>query len=202
MHVGSLDANGNKTAPSKTKAMYFPTLPKEPDELATAKADLVFRDNNEFFIPFMDCFKYLGCCIHESLRDDIEIDYHLQQATQQAAALQNFWNSTVDLHTKRQMFLAIPVNTAFYGCESWTLTANLCRKISSFFHRMIRRVLGINMFHVQEFHIRIEHIQNCLSVPDPFNIVHHHQFNQLGKFARLPDNCLPRRLLASWVHGE
>jgi hypothetical protein len=51
------------TAPSKTKAMYFPALPKEPDELATAKDDLISGDNNEFFIPFIDCFKYLGCRI-------------------------------------------------------------------------------------------------------------------------------------------
>jgi hypothetical protein len=135
VHVGSLDADGNKTAPLETKAMYFPALPKEPDELATAKADLIFGDNNEFFIPFTDCFKYLvSCCIHESLRDNVEIDYHLslQQATQQDTALQIFWNLTADLHTKQQMLLAIPVNTAFYGCKSWTLTTDLCRKISSF----------------------------------------------------------------------
>jgi hypothetical protein len=43
--------------------MYFPALPKEPDELATAKDDLISGDNNEFFIPFIDCFKYLGCRI-------------------------------------------------------------------------------------------------------------------------------------------
>jgi hypothetical protein len=57
---------------------YFPALPKEPDELATAKDDLISGDNNEFFIPFTDCFKYLGYRIHESLLDHVEIDYHLQ----------------------------------------------------------------------------------------------------------------------------
>ena len=102
-----------------------PKLKQCTAELDAAKADLVFGDKNELYIPFTDCFKYLGSCIHESLCDDVEIDYRLQQATQQATALQNFWNLTVDPHTKRQMFLAIPVNTAFYGCESWTLTANL-----------------------------------------------------------------------------
>ena len=57
MHVGSLDANGNKTALSKTDAMYLPALPKETAELDATKADLVFGGNNEFYIPFMDCFK-------------------------------------------------------------------------------------------------------------------------------------------------
>ncbi len=84
------------------------------------------------------------------------------------------------------MFLAIPVNTVIYGCESWTLTTDLWRKNSSFSHRMIHWVLGINMFHVQEFHIQNEHIWNCLSVPDPLDIVRYHQFNQLGKFALPP----------------
>ena len=198
MHVGSLNPDGSRTQ-SKTEAMYFPATPKTPTELATAKADLIFGSNNKFYIPFTACFKYLGCCIHESLRDDEEILHHLQVATQQAAALQNFWHSSADIKTKWQIFLAIPVNTALYGCESWTLTADLSAKISAFFHRTICRILGITMHHVHEFHIRNEHICNRLSVPDPLDIVHHRQFNQIGKFACLPDHRIPRQFLTSWV---
>ena len=38
--------------------------------------------------------------IHKSLCNDIKITHHLKQASQQAAALQNFWNSSADLQTK------------------------------------------------------------------------------------------------------
>ena len=59
MHIGSLDANGNCTMSSKTEAMYFLVTPKTPAELDVIKTDLIFGDNNKFYIPFMDCF---GCC--------------------------------------------------------------------------------------------------------------------------------------------
>jgi len=56
------------------------------------------------------------------------------------------------------------------------------------------------MYHVEKFHIRNEHVRNCVSVPDVLDIVCRRQFNQLGKFARLPEHRLPRRLLAAWIH--
>jgi hypothetical protein len=201
MHVGTCDENGVHLTSSKTEeAMYFPATPRTPAELQAAKTDLVFGPNNEYYIPFTDCFKYLGCRIHENLTDDVELSHRLTQASNQAAALQNFWRSSADLATKRQIFLAIPVNTALYGCESWTLTTHHQRKLTSFYHKGIRRILHINMHHVEDFHIRNEHVRNNLSVPDILDIVRRRQFNQLGKFARLPSHRLQRRLLAAWVH--
>ncbi len=35
-----------------------------------------------------------------------------------------FRNKAIDMATKRQTFLAIPVNTVLFGCESWALKAD------------------------------------------------------------------------------
>lgn len=198
MHVGEITPDGARTV-SKTEVMYFPASPKSPEELSSAKADIVFGHNNQFYLPFADTFKYLGCRIHETLTDEVEITHRLKQAANQAAALGNFFRSTADLHTKRLIFLAIPVNTALYGCESWTLTAALRRSITGFYHKAARRVLGINMHHVEQFHIRNEHVRSRLSIDDPLDIVRRRQFNQLGKFARLPEHRVPRKFIAAWI---
>ena len=180
--------------------MFFPGSPKTETELQRAKSDLIFgNQNHQLYIPFDKTFKCLGCRIAESLNDEVEISHRLTQASNQVAALKNFWNSSVDLQTKRQIFLAIPVNTALCGCESWTLTTQLRTKVNSFYHKAIRQVLGINMHHAEQFHIRNKHIRNRLLVPDPLDIIRRRQFNQLGKFARLPDDRLPRKLLTAWI---
>jgi hypothetical protein len=128
----------------------------------------------------------LGSRITTDLKDIADINNRLRQAKGQVAALGTFFRTNADTWSKRLMFLAIPTNTALYGAESWTLTAELVRRrISAFYHTSIRRILGINMHHVEEYRIRNEHIRNHFSVPDPLDLIRKRQFNLLGKFARL-----------------
>jgi hypothetical protein len=199
MHVGNLNPDGTHKTDSKTEALFIPARRMSPDAYEEATKDLIFGDNNEFYVPFTDTFKYLGAYIHKSLKDDKEIEHRLKQASNQVGALGNFFRSSADLKTKRQIFLAIPVNTALYGCESWALTEEHRKRITGFYHKAARRILGINMFHVEEFHIRNEHVRNRLSVPNPLDIIRRRQFNQLGKFARLPEHRAPRQFIAAWV---
>jgi len=42
------------------------------------------------------------------------------------------------------------VNTALNGCKSWTLTASLQCRITAFYHKAIRKILGITMYHVKD----------------------------------------------------
>jgi hypothetical protein len=111
-----------------------------------------------------------------------DINNQLRQAKGQAAALGTFFHSTANTWSKRLIFLAIPVNTALYGAESWTLNVELRQQISSFYHTTICRIIGINMHHVAEYQIKNEHIHNYFSVPDPIDIIRKRQFNLLGKF--------------------
>jgi hypothetical protein len=199
MHVGEMNPDGTHKTTSKTEALYIPAKRLSNAEYKERTKDLIFGENDAFYVPFTDTFKYLGCQIDKSLADDKEIKHRLQQASNQVGALGNFFRSSADLKTKRQIFLAIPVNTAFYGCESWSLTADLRRRITGFYHKAARRIIGINMFHVEKYHIRNEHVRNRLSVPDPLDIIRRRQFNQLGKFARLPEHRVPRQFISAWI---
>jgi len=69
MHFGQLNQDRLHKTQSKTEAMYFPVTKKTEAELQEVKADLIFGPDNQYYLPFMDTFKYLGCKIHEDLND-------------------------------------------------------------------------------------------------------------------------------------
>jgi hypothetical protein len=198
MHVGSLDPNGTRMMKSKTEAMFFPATTLSTAAHAAATADIIFGDQNQYYISFTDKFQYLGSRITTDLKDIADINNRLRQAKGQVATLGTFFHTDADTWSKRLIFLAIPTNTALYGAESWTLTAKLRRRISAFYHTSICRILGINMHHVEEYKIQNEHIRNHFSVPDPLDLIRKRQFNLLGKFAHLVP---PAFLVNSSPHG-
>jgi len=106
-----------------------------------------------------------------TLSDERDTAIRMQQATTQARQLENFWRTSHDLHMKRVLFLAIPVNTALFGCEHWAMNESLCNKLSVFHHSTIRRVLGTNLFAVERDRVKNEHLQNKLSVHNIADIV-------------------------------
>ena len=195
VHIGTTDANG-KMIKSKTEAMYFPA--HTPDDLETlVPATIHFGSGNH--VHYTDKFKYLGSRLTPLLDDDLDITLRIQQATAQVSALMNFWRSSADIRTKRMIFQAIPVNTALYGCESWGLTERHKQQLTAFYHRSIRRIFGINMYMVKDYHIKNEQLRNLFCVDDILDKIKVRQFKFLGKVARMDDQRLPRRLLGAWI---
>ena len=73
MHVGKQTPDGTSHTTSKMEAMYFPADQKTNAEMQSATADLIFGDDNEYYIPFTNTFKYLGCHINTSITNETEI---------------------------------------------------------------------------------------------------------------------------------
>ena len=136
---------------------------------------------------------------HVHVYDD-DITVRIRKATQQVGGLMNFFlNKDVDHFTKKLIFLAYPVNTVLHGCESWALKAQHINKLQVFFHRSIRRILGINMHRVEHDHIKNEHIRNFFGVADIIDEIRLRQFHWLGKLGRQPDSLPTKRLLSAWA---
>jgi len=74
-----------------------------------------------------------------------------------------------------------------------------CKALTSFYHGGLRCILHLTRYDVKDFHIHNEHVRNKMNVPDILDIVKRRQFNQLGKFSRLPAHRLPRQMLGAWV---
>jgi hypothetical protein len=214
MHVGSREGIGKDK--SKTEAMFFAgnhgsTSTMHPTETINLKeqdkdGNPVRKEvpkriqlNDEKHVHFTNEFYYLGAIFTDEISDKKEILTRLRQASNQLGALSNFFRSKADMKTKLKIFLAIPVNTALYGCESWTLTEELRRRITGFYHKGLRKIMGLNMWHVEQLHIRNEHIRNHHDLDDPLDIIRKRQFLFLGKLARMPNTRLPKKFLTAWV---
>ena len=105
-------------------------------------------------ITFCQHFKYLGNFITYSLQDNFNIKHRLAQASAAMGSLQHFWaDNAVNIHSNYLIFCAIPVNLALWGCKSWALRETLIKKLEVFFHRSIRRILGISITQVIDKHI-------------------------------------------------
>jgi hypothetical protein len=103
------------------------------------------------------------------------------------------------MDTRRMIFFAIPGNTVLYGCESWALKADHRRKLTSFYHSSIRRILGLSMHRVEQDHIRNEHIRNLFGVADIHDQLQLRIFRWLGQLARQPHATATKRLLSAWI---
>ena len=97
-------------------------------------------------ITFTKHFKYLGGYCSHSLKDDYDIAERLSQASSAMGALNHFWSDrAVDDYIKYPIFHAIPCNLVLWGCKSWALCKATLAKLEVFFHRNIRKILGITI---------------------------------------------------------
>jgi hypothetical protein len=104
------------------EAMFIPACPMTQEDIDAATTNIVFGTQ---YIPVTQEFQYLGSPVTTDLKDVTNINNRLRQAKGQAVALGTFFHSTADTWSKQLIFLAIPMNTALYSAESWTLNVEL-----------------------------------------------------------------------------
>ena len=150
MHVGK---NGKK---SKTEAMHIPArLNEEPTKDGTT---INISDNEH--INFTTKFKYLGSKITSNLSDELDINTRIATASNQVYKMRHLFSSNeVSLRVKVMMYIAIPLNTVLWGCETWSLKSTDMKALETFHNSSIRRILKINMKQVKEERITNEEIR-------------------------------------------
>ena len=85
------------------------------------------------FIMLTDDFRHLDSIISSNLRDELEITMRIRKAAAQIDALRAFFRCPhIQLSTKRRVFVAIPVNTTLWRCNSWAVTEKKAEKVESF----------------------------------------------------------------------
>jgi hypothetical protein len=130
------------------------------------------------------------------------VEERLKEATQQVGALAPLFHSkSILLQTKYVVYTAIPLNTALWGCESWSLTGNMERVRHTFHHTTIRRILGMNGVDDQVKHrIKNKDVRQWIySIADILDTVVKRQLQWIGKVAQMDHSRMPRTLLMSWT---
>ena len=89
-------------------------------------------------------FKYLGSIISD-VGSKPEILARIAQTIAALCKLKNIWRSkTISLYSKIRLMRSLAMAVFMYGCETWTLTADLQKRIRAMEMRCLRKILNIS----------------------------------------------------------
>ena len=89
-------------------------------------------------------FKYLGAIISEE-GSKPEVLARIAQATAALSSPKKIWRDrNITLRSKIRLLRSLVISIFLYACESWTLTADLQRRIQAMEMRCYRRLLNIS----------------------------------------------------------
>ena len=116
-------------------------------------------------------FKYLGAIISNK-GSKPEILSRIAQTTTALSRLKIIWrDKNISLASKVKLMLTLILSTFLYACESWTLTAEIERRIQTLEMRCYRRLLNISYKdHVTNEEV-CNRIQNAIGMHDDLLIM-------------------------------
>ena len=148
-------------------------------------------------------FRYLGSQISEDLTSIREVKTRLAIATQQLSKFKKIWTSnTIRVKVKVNILRAVVLATALYGCESWTLTPNLEKRIEAFEMRCFRRLLSIPYTAHRTNESVCAEITTHIGQYEPLiEIVRRRKLQWFGHLARHP-GTLAHTILQGYIDGK
>ena len=114
----------------------------------------------------MDNFKYLGAIIFNEGSKPKILSW-IDQTTAALSRLKIIWrDKNISLASKVKLMRTLILSTFLYACESWTLTAEIKRRIQALEMRSYKRLLNISCKdHVANEEVR-NRIQSAIGVHD------------------------------------
>ena len=88
-------------------------------------------------------FKYLGAVVLDD-GSKPEVLSRIAQATAALTKLKPIWSDNKSLGSKVKLMRSLVISIFLYACESWTLTAELEKRMQAFEMRCYRRLLNIS----------------------------------------------------------
>ena len=101
------------------------------------KGNISTRDRTS--LKLVDKFTYLGSSVSSTEKD---IDTRLTKAWTAIDRLSIIWKSDLTDKMNRSFFQAAVVSILLYGCNTWTLTKRLEKKLDGNYTRMLRAILN------------------------------------------------------------
>ena len=92
----------------------------------------------------VDSFKYLGAVVTDQ-GSKPDVLSRIEQTTAALARLKTIWNDKhISLSSKIRLMLSLVISALLYACETWTLTADILKKLQATEMRCFRKLLGIS----------------------------------------------------------
>jgi hypothetical protein len=199
VHLGS---QGQK---SKTEAMHIPSHSPDakdapPPNPSDTEDFVVIHDGEDSkYVSYVDKFKYLGSFITPDGTDEHDIESRLTSAAQMFGMMRSvLCNRSIDQGVRRSIYTGTVLNVLLFGSETWALSQKQRDKLNSFHTKRVRSMLGINMFHVKEHHIKNEDVLSRFGVPDLSTILDTRILRFITKVALMPESRLTRQMATSF----
>ena len=130
----------------KTSISYGMQISAEKTKLMTNSTDGINTQIKigEQNLEKVDSFKYLGAIVSEE-GSKPEIMSRIAQTTASLKRLKTIWrHRNLALSIKIRLMRSLVLSIFLYACESWTLTAELEKKVNTMEMRCFRNLLGIS----------------------------------------------------------
>lgn len=150
----------------------------------------------------VDNFKYLGSSLSKDGSSSIEVKGRLGLAMSAMTRLNIIWKSNaICFPVKLKLYKTLVVSICLYGCESWTLTADLERRIQAFEHKCFRKLLRISYkAHKTNEYVRQQVIKYAGSQEPLLATVKHRKITWYGHVIR--HDSLSKTILQGTVEGS
>ena len=148
-------------------------------------------------------FKYLGAYISDNARCEKEIKTRLATALASMVKYNKIWrNKKITVNTKVRLLKAVITSIALYGCQSWTLSKEMEKRIESFEFKCYRHMLQIPY----TAHVANESIKNQIDATTGtserlLGTVRKRKLQWFGHLVR-QDNSLAKMIMEGMVEGK
>ena len=146
-------------------------------------------------VELVDRFTYLGSDIHISASCCHEVNKRIGRACGVMDSLdRSVWRSRyLCKRTKIRVFRCLVMPVLLYGCEAWTLTGDLGRRLNVFGTRSLRRILGYRW----SDHVSNERLLRESRMRPITCMIRERQMRLYGHVARFPAGDPAGRILSA-----
>eukprot|EP00745_Piridium_sociabile_P029601 TRINITY_DN4881_c1_g1_i1.p1 TRINITY_DN4881_c1_g1~~TRINITY_DN4881_c1_g1_i1.p1 ORF type:complete len:855 (-),score=217.58 TRINITY_DN4881_c1_g1_i1:120-2594(-) len=130
----------------RTSASYGMEISAEKTKLMTNNTNGIKKEikANGQKLETVNSFKYLGATVTDE-GSKPEVLSKIAQASTALSRLKTIWDdNNISLSSKVRMMRTLVLSIFLYACETWTLTADLQRRIQAFEMRCYRKILHIS----------------------------------------------------------
>ncbi len=149
-------------------------------------------------VEHVDAFRYLGSQVDSTGRSSLDICTRVATASKAFGALRQpvFKNVHLSIATKRHVFSACVLSLLLYSSECWVPLQQDVRRLSSYYNRCIRSILGISKKDVRDRQLTNAELLELWGDQRPLQtILTQRRLEWLGHVARMPEHRMPKALL-------
>ena len=156
-------------------------------------------------VAYVNEFKYLGSIVTSKNEIEKEIKSRITSGNKCYYSLINlFKKRSINIKTKCKIYTTVVRPVALYGCETWTLTKKLEKKLLVFENAILRRIAG-PVYDAENNTWRRRHneeLREITQVPLITNVIKTQRLRWAGHTNRMNEERYPKKILLGEVGGR